>query len=189
MPNAAYNRPVAMLPELDPLPHRIVSGLAKGALQCRTRPWRREGVDGDGPLQREILYAIAYQRAVTPTALAEQLSIAPPTVSAVLHRLVRARLIRAVSSPSDRRLRQFVLTREGRRRAEDAGDPREQWKALVRRALKTLSVHEREQLTVHLSKVLDSVAAPSTPPKRRSPSARRPLRGRPLSSGTGKHCG
>ena len=72
------------------------------------------------PLQAHTLTVLHLRQTqiATPTALAEELSVALPTVSEVLRVLERRGLIRKRKSQTDARTTMLSLTPKGRRRAD-----------------------------------------------------------------------
>lgn len=83
------------------------------ALQVRSRRMLRElGVTGP---QRLVLRVIGQSPGTSPRELADTLGLHPSTLTGVLVRLVRDRLIERREDPDDHRRAQIWLSDEGRR--------------------------------------------------------------------------
>jgi DNA-binding MarR family transcriptional regulator len=106
----------------EPLPRRIMTGLAKIGLALRSRAWREAGGRGLTPTQGQIL-AHLRSRPGEPQTLGEvaaALAVKPATVSEAVDALARKRLLRKERSARDARRLRLRLTPAGAREARRA---------------------------------------------------------------------
>ena len=99
----------------DELPGRLVSGLSKIGLAMKSRPWRRQGRQGVGPLQVQVLSFLRTQpnRCAMVSVIAKELSVKLPTASEVIRTLELKQLVRRRRSDMDNRVVTVHLTATG----------------------------------------------------------------------------
>jgi len=131
---------------------RVATGLHKIGLAIRSRAWKEARQGRLAPLQAHTLSVLHLRQPqiATPTALAEELSVALPTVSEVLRVLERRGLIKKRKSETDGRTTMLSLTRKGRRRAEGVAG----WTDFLAAAADELSDAERKALLRTLIKMI-----------------------------------
>ncbi len=136
----------------DDLAARLVAGLHKVGLAMKSRPWRRTGMAGIGPLQVQVLRFLHSMPKGTATvsAVAQELSVKLPTASEVIKTLERKHLVRRVRSESDNRVVTVHLTPKGRREGRAASD----WPVMMEAATKHLSRQEQVSLLQILVKLI-----------------------------------
>jgi len=136
----------------DALVVRLVAGLHKIGLAMKTRPWRRTGMAGIGPLQVQVLRALCStaKGAATVSAVARELSVKLPTASEVIKTLEEKHLVRRVRSDVDNRVVTVHLTAKGRREGRAVSD----WPAMVDAVTKHLSQEEQSRLLQTLVKLI-----------------------------------
>lgn len=78
----------------------------------RFRAWAELGLT---TAQLRVLFLIRGQPGVTAGELASRLSVTPPTISGIVDRLVKLKLVIREADPGDRRLVRNTLTAEGRK--------------------------------------------------------------------------
>ena len=78
----------------------------------RFRAWAELGLT---TAQLRVLFLIRGEEGVTAGELASRLSVTPPTISGIVDRLVRLKLVIREADPSDRRLVRNTLTAEGQK--------------------------------------------------------------------------
>jgi DNA-binding MarR family transcriptional regulator len=76
----------------------------------RFRAWAELGLT---TAQLRVLFLIRAQPGVTAGELASRLAVTPPTISGIVDRLVRLKLVLREADPGDRRLVRNTLTAEG----------------------------------------------------------------------------
>lgn len=136
----------------DGLPDRLVSGLSKIGLAMKSRPWRRQGRQGVGPLQVQVLtFLRARPRHVaTVSTIARELSVKLPTASEVIRTLERKRLVRRRRTEADNRVVTVHLTAKGAK----AGRIANGWPEILAAATQQLSKEEQVSLLTILMKLI-----------------------------------
>jgi DNA-binding MarR family transcriptional regulator len=136
----------------DDLVARLVAGLHKIGLAMKTRPWRRTGLAGIGPLQVQVLRLLCAtpKGAATVSTIARELSVKLPTASEVIKTLEEKHLLRRVRSDADNRVVMVHLTAKGRREGRTVSD----WPAMVEAVTKHLSREEQAALLRTLVKLI-----------------------------------
>ena len=141
----------ASLSRTDDIAARLVAGLHKIGLATKTRPWRRTGLPGVGPLQVQALRVLHSKPAgvATVTAIARELSVKLPTASEVIKTLEEKQLVRRRRSSTDSRVVMVHLTSKGKREGQAVSD----WPSLTA-AAKQLSAEEQAGLLRTLMKLI-----------------------------------
>lgn len=142
------------LPKLDQngLPDRLVAGLSKIGLAMKSRPWRRQGQAGVGPLQVQVLTFLRSRpnRSATVSTIARELSVKLPTASEVIRTLEHKRLVRRRRNDVDNRVVTVHLTAKGSK----AGQVVSGWPEVLSAATEHLSSHEQAALLKILVKLI-----------------------------------
>ena len=136
----------------DELPGRLVSGLSKIGLAMKSRPWRRQGRQGVGPLQVQVLSFLRTQpnRCAMVSVIAKELSVKLPTASEVIRTLELKQLVRRRRSDTDNRVVTVHLTAKGMK-ASQVGTG---WPEALAAATQQLSVQEQANLLAILVKMI-----------------------------------
>lgn len=141
--------------ERDPLPGRVVAGLSKIGLAMKSRPWRRQGRQGVGPLQVQVLTFLRSQpnRCAMVSVIARELSVKLPTASEVIRTLEEKKLVRRRRSDTDNRVVTVHLTAKGLK----AGEVVTGWPEALAAATEQLSSQEQASLLTILIKLIRSL--------------------------------
>ncbi len=141
--------------ERDPLPGRVVAGLSKIGLAMKSRPWRRQGRQGVGPLQVQVLTFLRSQpnRCAMVSVIARELSVKLPTASEVIRTLEEKKLVRRRRSDTDNRVVTVHLTAKGLK----AGEVVTGWPEALSAATEQLSNQEQAALLSILIKLIHSL--------------------------------
>lgn len=141
--------------EQDPLPGRLVTGLSKIGLAMKSRPWRRQGRQGVGPLQVQVLSFLRTQpnRCAMVSVIARELSVKLPTASEVIRTLEEKKLVRRRRSDTDNRVVTVHLTAKGLK----AGEVVTGWPEALSAAAQQLSGQEQVALLTILTKLIRSL--------------------------------
>lgn len=141
--------------EQDSLPGRVVAGLSKIGLAMKSRPWRRQGRQGVGPLQVQVLTFLRTQpnRCAMVSMIARELSVKLPTASEVIRTLEEKKLVRRRRSDTDNRVVTVHLTAKGLK----AGEVVTGWPEALTAATEQLSSQEQALLLAVLIKLLRSL--------------------------------
>ncbi|MCL3882168.1 MarR family transcriptional regulator [Marivita sp. GX14005] len=118
---------------------------------------------GMTPAQLRVLQIVEERGSVTPKALAAQMRVSQATVTALVDKLVARKLVQRVSSQSDRRQINVVMTELGGTTLSQAPDPLQQRYA---RAFADLADWEQAQLVASLERVasmLDAISIDASP--------------------------
>lgn len=136
----------------DPLPDRLVTGLSKIGLAMKSRPWRRQGQQGVGPLQVQVLTFLRSRtnQMATVSTIARELSVKLPTASEVIRTLEQKRLVRRRRKEVDNRVVTVHLTAKGAK----AGQIESGWPEILAAATHHLSVQEQVGLLTALVKLI-----------------------------------
>jgi DNA-binding MarR family transcriptional regulator len=136
----------------DPLPGRLVTGLSKICLAMKSRPWRRQGREGVGPLQVQVLTFLRSQpnRCAMVSVIAKELSVKLPTASEVIRTLEQKKLVRRRRSETDHRVVKVHLTAKGMK----AGEVMTGWPEALAAATEQLSGEEQANLLTILVKLI-----------------------------------
>ena len=131
---------------------RLVAGLHKIGLAMKSRPWRRTGLQGVGPLQSQVLTALHSKpdQSATVSTIARELSVKLPTASEVIRTLERKRLVRRRRTQADHRVVVVQLTAKGLRE----GRMMSGWPTLMEAATNHLSPAEKVSLLQSLVKLI-----------------------------------
>ena len=134
------------------LPDRLVTGLSKIGLAMKSRPWRRQGQQGVGPLQMQVLTILRGRpnQSATVSAIARELSVKLPTASEVIRTLEQKRLVRRRRQEVDNRVVTVHLTAKGAK----AGQAGSGWPEILSAATKELSPLEQTSLLKILIKLI-----------------------------------
>lgn len=145
---------------------RIVQGLRESSRAAE----RRVGVSG---AQLFVLQTLAEAPKLSLNELAERTRTHQSSVSAVVARLARARLVERRTAPADARRAELSLTARGQTRLESA--PRTAQQLLVA-AVDALPTRERMQLAVALAHLVDGMGLANRRPAMllEEPAARKP---------------
>ncbi|ULA63000.1 MAG: Winged helix-turn-helix transcriptional regulator [Nitrospira sp.] len=141
----------------DELPGRLVTGLSKIGLSMKSRPWRRQGRQGVGPLQVQVLSFLRTQpnRCAMVSVIAKELSVKLPTASEVIRTLELKQLVRRRRSNTDNRVVTVHLTAKGMK-ASQVGTG---WPEALAAATQQLSGQEQADLLAILVKMIRSLQA------------------------------
>lgn len=146
-----------MKPHIDQnaLPTRLVTGLSKIGLAMKSRPWRRQGQQGVGPLQVQVLSFLAGRstQSATVSTIARELSVKLPTASEVIRTLEQKRLVRRRRQEVDNRVVTVHLTAKGAK----AGRVVSGWPEILSAAAQQLSSQEQVALLTILVKLIRSL--------------------------------
>ena len=136
----------------DELPGRLVTGLSKIGLAMKSRPWRRQGRQGVGPLQVQVLSFLRTQpeRCAMVSVIAKELSVKLPTASEVIRTLEMKQLVRRRRSDVDNRVVTVHLTAKGLK-ASQVGTG---WPEALAAATQQLSPKEQADLLAILVKMI-----------------------------------
>ncbi|MEQ1656783.1 MAG: MarR family transcriptional regulator [Nitrospira sp.] len=136
----------------DELPGRLVTGLSKIGLAMKSRPWRRQGRQGVGPLQVQVLLFLRTQpnRCAMVSVIAKELSVKLPTASEVIRTLELKQLVRRRRSDTDNRVVTVHLTAKGMK-ASQVGTG---WPEALAAATQQLSGPEQANLLAILVKMI-----------------------------------
>ena len=136
----------------DELPGRLVTGLSKIGLAMKSRPWRRQGRQGVGPLQVQVLSFLRTQpnRCAMVSVIARELSVKLPTASEVIRTLELKTLVRRRRSDIDNRVVTVHLTAKGMK-ASQVGTG---WPEALAAATQQLSGQEQTDLLAILVKMI-----------------------------------
>ena len=134
------------------LPDRLVTGLSKIGLAMKSRPWRRQGQQGVGPLQMQVLTILRGRpnQSATVSAIARELSVKLPTASEVIRTLEHKRLVRRRRQEVDNRVVTVHLTAKGAK----AGQAENGWPEILSAATQELSPLEQTSLLKILIKLI-----------------------------------
>ncbi|MBD0316515.1 MAG: winged helix-turn-helix transcriptional regulator [Nitrospiraceae bacterium] len=134
------------------LPDRLVTGLSKIGLAMKSRPWRRQGQQGVGPLQMQVLTILRGRpnQSATVSAIARELSVKLPTASEVIRTLEHKRLVRRRRQEVDNRVVTVHLTAKGAK----AGHAENGWPEILSAATQELSPLEQTSLLKILIKLI-----------------------------------
>ncbi len=137
------------------LPDRLISGLSKIGLAMKSRPWRRQGQQGVGPLQVQVLTFLRSRPhyAATVSTIAHELSVKLPTASEVIRTLEQKRLVRRRREETDNRVVTVHLTANGAK----AGQMASGWPEILAAATQQLSRQEQVSLLTILVKLIRSL--------------------------------
>jgi DNA-binding MarR family transcriptional regulator len=146
-----------MKPSIDQqaLPTRLVTGLSKIGLAMKSRPWRRQGQEGVGPLQVQVLSFLCGRatQSATVSTIARELSVKLPTASEVIRTLEQKRLVRRRREDADNRVVTVHLTAKGAK----AGRVISGWPEILSAAAQQLSGQEQVALLTILVKLIRSL--------------------------------
>lgn len=137
------------------LPDRLVTGLSKIGLAMKSRPWRRQGQQGVGPLQVQVLTFLRSRtnHVATVSTIARELSVKLPTASEVIRTLEQKRLVRRRRTEVDNRVVTVHLTAKGAK----AGQVVSGWPEILAAATEQLSREEQVALLTILVKLIRSL--------------------------------
>ncbi len=138
--------------EQNGLPDRLVTGLSKIGLAMKSRPWRRQGQQGVGPLQVQVLTFLRSRpnQSATVSTIARELSVKLPTASEVIRTLEQKRLVRRRRTEADNRVVTVHLTAKGSK----AGQVVSGWPEVLAAATQQLSKQEQVALLTILVKLI-----------------------------------
>lgn len=136
----------------DPLPNRLVAALSKIGLAMKSRTWRRQGRQGIGPLQVQVLSFLRSRpnQSATVSTIARELSVKLPTASEVIRTLEKKRLVRRRRREVDNRVVTVHLTALGAK----AGHVANGWPEILASATQHLSTQEQIGLLTSLVKLI-----------------------------------
>ena len=136
----------------DALPDRLVAGLSKIGLAMKSRTWRRQGRQGIGPLQVQVLTFLRSRpnQSATVSTIAKELSVKLPTASEVIRTLEQKRLVRRRRREVDNRVVMVHLTAIGAK----AGQVANGWPEILSAATQHLSTQEQVGLLTALVKLI-----------------------------------
>jgi DNA-binding MarR family transcriptional regulator len=148
---------------LPTLPERLVKGLATIGLTAKSRPWRRQGLPGMGPLQAQVLAFLQSHpdHRATVSAIAKAASIQLPTASEVIRTLARKQLVRRQREKLDERVVTVSLTKKGA-----SVEAVNAWPRVLTTAAQELSGDEQVSLLSMLTKLLGALDRPTRMPRK-----------------------
>jgi len=134
------------------LPYRLVTGFSKIGLAMKSRTWRRQGRQGIGPLQVQVLTYLRSRpnQSATVSTIARELSVKLPTASEVIRTLEQKRLVRRRRKEIDNRVVTVHLTAIGAK----AGQVANGWPEILAAATQHLSTQEQVSLLITLAKLI-----------------------------------
>jgi len=134
------------------LPDRLVTGLSKIGLAMKSRPWRRKGQQGVGPLQVQVLTFLRSRpnQMATVSTVARELSVKLPTASEVIRTLEHKRLVRRRRTEVDNRVVTVHLTAKGAKAGQNASG----FPEILAAATQQLSHPEQVMLLTILTKLI-----------------------------------
>lgn len=137
------------------LPNRLVTGLSKIGLAMKSRPWRRKGQQGVGPLQVQVLTFLRScpHQMATVSTIARELSVKLPTASEVIRTLEQKRLVRRRRTEVDNRVVTVHLTAKGVKASQVVSG----WPEILAAATHNLSRQEQVALLTILVKLIRSL--------------------------------
>lgn len=137
------------------LPDRLVTGLSKIGLAMKSRPWRRKGQQGVGPLQVQVLTFLRSRsnQMATVSTIARELSVKLPTASEVIRTLEQKRLVRRRRTEVDNRIVTVHLTAKGMKASQVVSG----WPEILAAATHNLSHQEQVTLLTILVKLIRSL--------------------------------
>jgi len=143
--------------EQNGLADRLVTGLSKIGLAMKSRPWRRQGQQGVGPLQVQVLTFLRGRsnHMATVSTIARELSVKLPTASEVIRTLEHKRLVRRRRTEADNRVVTVHLTAKGVK----AGHVVSGWPEIMAAATDHLSHQEQVALLTILVKLIRALQA------------------------------
>ena len=134
----------------EPVSRRVASGFTRIALAIRSQGWRAAEPTGITPTQVQALVALREGRdGMRLAALAAQLGVSAPTMSARVNTLIDKGLVAKEPGP-DRRSIGLRLTPQGAAVLDDAA----QWPGFLTRAVGALDPQEQADLLRALVKVI-----------------------------------
>jgi DNA-binding MarR family transcriptional regulator len=104
---------------------------------------RQQDQGGFGPTMTAALASVAKLGPITLGELATRESVAPPTITKVVEKMVTAGLVTRTADPDDRRVCRLVITAAGRRQLEDTRHRRAEW---LRNRMQDLTAAELAQV-------------------------------------------
>ena len=104
--------------------------------------------------QEMVLLHLWMQDGLAPSELAEQLGVAPPTVTNMLSRMEKAGLLERCRNPGDARCTRVYLTEKGRELREPV---ERRWEAVQERAFAGITADEEALLRDMLVKIHDNL--------------------------------
>lgn len=134
------------------LPDRLVAGLLKISLAMKSRPWRRRGQAGVGPLQVQVLTFLCSRpdQSATVSTIARELSVKLPTASEVIRTLEQKQLVRRRRDNIDNRVVTVHVTAKGSK----VGQVVSGWPEVLSAATEHLSSQEQAALLKILVKLI-----------------------------------
>jgi DNA-binding MarR family transcriptional regulator len=136
----------------DSLADRLVTGLSKIGLAMKSRPWRRQGQQGVGPLQVQVLSFLRARtnHSATVSTIARELSVKLPTASEVIRTLEQKRLVRRRRTEVDNRVVTVHLTAKGAKASRVVNG----WPEILSAVTQHLSAQEQVGLLTALVKLI-----------------------------------
>lgn len=116
-----HGDPLHAFEGLDPLSLEVFRAMKRTMRLNRQLLSRSALAEGGHPAQAGCLWALAHQDGITQRQLAEQLHIAPATVTAMVQRLEREGAVERWTDADDQRLTRIRLTEAGREQARRHG--------------------------------------------------------------------
>lgn len=138
----------------DPLSMEVFHAFKRVMRANRRMMGRSALVDGGHPAQAGCLWTLAHNDGITQRELAEQLQLAPATVTTMLQRMEREGSIERWTDPDDQRLTRIRLTDAGRETGRRHGAALVDY---VNRVLGSMSEPDRRELARLLDLLADTV--------------------------------
>lgn len=134
----------------DPVGPRLLTGLARIGVALKADAWRTTQPSGLTPTQLQTLSLLRARGPSRAGAIADGLSVRPPTVSDVLSTLVQKGLVARLPDPEDGRATRVVLTAAGEAQLAALGA----WPDVMLEAVDTLDPAEQGVMLRALSKMI-----------------------------------
>ena len=134
----------------EPIERRIATGLHKLGLAMKHNAWQQAAEDGISPTQGQILAALAVEKRLTGSELAQRLGLKLPTISDSVRVLEEKHLVEREPDPRHPRASLLRLTASGKARAARASA----WPEFLASAVSTLSASEQEVFLGGITKMI-----------------------------------
>ncbi|PWG63526.1 MarR family winged helix-turn-helix transcriptional regulator [Sediminicurvatus halobius] len=147
----------------EPLPRRVVAGLAKLSLVLRHEAWSQGREQRLTPTQAQVLTLLRARGPLRLSTLADELAVRAPTASQAVTALETKGLLRREPAADDRRARAIRLTDRGTAEAERLSD----WPDVLQAAVDDLPEAEQAALLRLLTRTIRGLQARGAIPVQR----------------------
>lgn len=148
-------RTPALEDSVDPLSAEAFHAFKRVMQLSRQHMMRVASVSGAHPAQMGCLMTIAKHEDTTQRELAEQLQIAPATLTTMLQRMEKAGIIERYADAADQRISRVRLTELGREKAHEHARIHAEY---IHAGVGTLSQTDRKELVRLLTLIGDNIA-------------------------------